>query len=144
MMGFGVGFTYICSQLLPFSHSQISSFISSFLFLDLHIYIYIYTLKNPLPVGLRLSPFQSRTGYCLVICVLCCMNCHWMDFNYGVLIFPVLSTSGQDINTVVVFCVVLLALTVQTGTQEKFRALKTTITTKKNRTNKERWGCRLF
>lgn len=54
-----------------------------------------------------------------------------MDFNYGVLIFPVLSTSGQDINTVVVFCVVLLALTVQTGTQEKFRSLKTTITTTK-------------
>ena len=77
---------------LPFNHSRRSSFISSFLFY-FQIYIYMY-LRKTLPVGLRLNPFQSHIGYCLVICILCCKNCNWMDFNYGIFTFSVLPTSG--------------------------------------------------
>lgn len=72
------------------------------------------------------------------------MNCNWMDFNYGVLIFPAPPTSGWDRNTMAVFgSGVFLALPVQTKTQERFNSIKNNNNnTKTSRTNKVRWGFR--
>lgn len=56
------GFHLHMLTTLPSNHSQISSFISSFLFPDL----YIFAVFKKMPVGLKLNPFKATLATVLL------------------------------------------------------------------------------
>lgn len=56
------GFHLHMLATLPFNHSQISSFISSFLFPD----VYVFAVFKKMPVGLKLNPFKATLATVLL------------------------------------------------------------------------------